>query len=184
MMRSFFILSFLLLVFVAVSAHAQDAQQDNVSEPLLQSEEEFIPPIFEEEISITSLRSVLFLPRDHQRMIQILNRLRLAKLNGQTLSPQDLGFVTEGSEDVIPQNYIRFVRLGGIGYAAPGQWVIWLNGQRLEPGDRPSEVLDLSVFKDYVEIKWYDARTNQIIPIRLRAHQAFDVETRAFLPAG
>jgi hypothetical protein len=76
----------------------------------------------------------------------------------------------------------RDIKLGGIAYVAANDWTIWLNGQRITPKALPEEALDLKVFDDYIEIKWYDKYTNQVFPIRLRAHQRFNIDTRIFLP--
>lgn len=76
----------------------------------------------------------------------------------------------------------REVRLGGIVYIDPEEWTIWLNGKRVTPDALPPEVLDLQVYKEYVEIKWLDDYTNQILPLRLRAHERFNIDARIFLP--
>ncbi len=76
----------------------------------------------------------------------------------------------------------RNISLGGIVYAADGSWTIWLNGKRVTAKSLPPEVLDLKVYKGYIEMKWVDAYTNQIFPLRLRPHQRFNLDTRIFLP--
>lgn len=76
----------------------------------------------------------------------------------------------------------RDIELSGIAYKATKNWTIWLNGQRVTPDAIPEEALDLKVFKEYIEIKWFDEYTNRIIPIRLRPHQRFNIDTRIFLP--
>ena len=76
----------------------------------------------------------------------------------------------------------REIRLGGIVYHGKKDWVIWLNDKRVMPDALPSEVLDLNVYKGYVEMKWFDEWSNQIYPIRLRPHQRFNIDARIFLP--
>ncbi len=76
----------------------------------------------------------------------------------------------------------REVALGGIVFTAKDDWVIWLNGKRVMPDAIPKEVMDLHVFKDYIELKWIDEYTNQIFPIRLRTHQRFNMDNKIFLP--
>ena len=76
----------------------------------------------------------------------------------------------------------REISLGGIVFSSKEQWTIWLNGKRITPDAIPREVMDLKVANDYIEIKWFDAFTNQIFPIRLRAHQRFNIDSRIFLP--
>lgn len=88
----------------------------------------------------------------------------------------------EDFEMAKPPPEARNIALGGIAYNAKRNWTIWLNGQRVTPKAIPPEALDLKVFKEYIEIKWYDEYTNRIIPIRLRPHQRFNIDTRIFLP--
>ncbi len=85
-------------------------------------------------------------------------------------------------EDFEPDAGIRNITLGGIVFRADDDWVIWLNGQRVTPDAVPEEVLDLRVFKNYIEVKWLDDYTNNIFPLRLRAHQRFNLDARIFLP--
>ncbi|MCB9982099.1 MAG: hypothetical protein H6861_00265 [Rhodospirillales bacterium] len=76
----------------------------------------------------------------------------------------------------------REIRLAGIVYRGKADWTIWLNEERVTPNAIPKEVMDLRVYKDYIEFKWFDDYTNQIFPIRLRPHQRFNIDTRIFLP--
>ena len=76
----------------------------------------------------------------------------------------------------------REIRLGGIVYVNGKEWSIWLNEKRVTPDAIPPEVLDLKVYKGYVEMKWFDEFTNRILPLRLRAHERFNIDTRIFLP--
>ena len=76
----------------------------------------------------------------------------------------------------------REIRLSGIVYNGVADWTIWLNEKRVTPDAVPKEVLDLKVYKTYIELKWFDEYTNQIFPVRLRPHQRFNVDTRIFLP--
>lgn len=86
-------------------------------------------------------------------------------------------------DDDIPKDPgIRNIQLGGIVYEGEKDWTIWLNGQRVTPNSVPKEVLDLRVFNNYIELKWLDEYTNQVFPIRIRAHQRFNLDARIFLP--
>lgn len=76
----------------------------------------------------------------------------------------------------------REIRLSGIVYKARGDWTIWLNEQRVTPQAIPEEILDLKVYKTYIEMRWFDVYTNKILPIRLRPHQRFNIDSRIFLP--
>jgi hypothetical protein len=86
------------------------------------------------------------------------------------------------TEKVKPPPEERDISLGGIVYVDGSDWTIWLNDQRITPDAIPPEVIDLRVYKDHIDLKWLDDYTNQIFPIRLRAHQRFNIDTRIFLP--
>lgn len=77
---------------------------------------------------------------------------------------------------------IREISLGGIVFDTSKKWTIWLNGQRVTPDALPKEIIDLKVKEDFIELKWFDSFSNQIYPIRLGAHQRFNLDTRIFLP--
>ena len=87
-----------------------------------------------------------------------------------------------GTDDGVKGAGPRDVSLAGIVYRNAKEWTIWLNDLRVSPTAIPDEVLDLKVHKDYIELEWFDSTTNQIFPIRLRAHQRFNLDTRMFLP--
>ncbi len=88
----------------------------------------------------------------------------------------------EGEQVTKPPPEEREIKLEGIVFVRHGDWTIWLNGKRVTPDAIPHEVTDLKVFKEYIEMKWFDNYTNQIFPIRLRPHQRFNIDTRIFLP--
>jgi len=94
---------------------------------------------------------------------------------------EELDAINQG-EDFRPDPGIRDITLGGIVYVKNGDWTIWLNGQRVTPDAVPEEVLDLRVHKNHIEVKWLDDYTDQVFPIRLRAHERFNLDTRMFLP--
>lgn len=89
---------------------------------------------------------------------------------------------TDMDEKVKPPPEEREIRLSGIVYRDGKDWTIWLNEKRVTPDAIPEEVLDLKVYKTYIEFKWFDEYTNKIFPIRLRPHQRFNIDTRIFLP--
>jgi hypothetical protein len=76
----------------------------------------------------------------------------------------------------------RDIALGGIVYVSRKDWTIWLNNVRVSPSSIPEEILDLKVYKSHIDLEWFDPTTNQVFPIRLRAHQRFNLDTRMFLP--
>ncbi|MGH1456872.1 MAG: hypothetical protein ACRBDI_08835 [Alphaproteobacteria bacterium] len=88
----------------------------------------------------------------------------------------------ERGDDLKPDASERYLALSGIVFSGDDDWTIWFNGQRITPNAVPPEVLDLKVYKDYIELKWFDDYTNQVFPIRLRSHQRFNMDQRIFLP--
>lgn len=105
---------------------------------------------------------------------------------GLTRAPSDYELsraLKENMEErVKPPPEERYVTLNGIVYKTKSNWTIWLNGIRVTPNAIPKEAMDLKVYKEYIELKWFDEYTNRIIPIRLRTHQRFNIDTRIFLP--
>ncbi len=84
--------------------------------------------------------------------------------------------------DIRPRG-LREISLSGILYRGQNDWVVWMNGQRLTPDALPKEVIDIKVRNgQYVDLKWFDAYTNLIFPVRLRAHERFNLDSRIFLP--
>ncbi len=86
------------------------------------------------------------------------------------------------SDEFQPDPGPRELKLDGILYKAADNWTIWVNGERISPDAVPKEIMDLRVFNDHVELKWLDAFTNSVYPIRLRVHQRFNLDMRIFLP--
>ena len=81
-----------------------------------------------------------------------------------------------------PPVALREISLGGIVFYSPDDWTIWLNSKRVTPDAMPTEAVDLRVYKEYIELRWFDSGTNQIYPIRLRPNQRFNIDGRIFLP--
>ena len=95
---------------------------------------------------------------------------------------RDLKTREDALERIKPPPEEREIRLSGILYNTGADWTIWLNEERVTPTAIPEEVMDLKVYKTYIEFKWFDEYTNQIFPIRLRPNQRFNIDTRIFLP--
>lgn len=81
-----------------------------------------------------------------------------------------------------PPPSVRKLQLGGIVFNTPDEWTIYLNGKRITPDLIPTEAVDLRVYKDFIELRWFDAQTNKIFPVRLRPNQTFNLDARIFLP--
>lgn len=76
----------------------------------------------------------------------------------------------------------RVLKLAGLLYQAPGQWIIWLNGKRVTPDRLLPEIVDIDVNMSSVYLEWFDIGLNKVISITLRPHQVYDIETGILLP--
>ena len=127
-------------------------------------------------ISPNEIPSLFFTYWQHRAIVDAKNS------RGSVRPPtqEELEAIERGEDLVDPGP--RDITLGGIVFADKNDWTIWINGQRIQPNAIPKEILDLRVYEDYVELKWLDEYTKQIFPLRLRAHQRFNLDTRMFLP--
>ncbi len=89
---------------------------------------------------------------------------------------------SEGGTEIIP--LVRTITLTGVLYKNPQDWMIWLNGQKLNPNNLFKEILDIEVYQDSrVRLKWYDIGLDGVIDITMRPHQKYDIVTGLLLPA-
>lgn len=98
-------------------------------------------------------------------------------LNGHLVSGQTLG---------VPDKTAlarRVIRIGGVIYRSPDDWVVWMNNKKVTPKDLLPEIIDISVRDtSKVSLKWYDVGLNKVILITLRPHQMYDIATGVLLP--
>lgn len=126
----------------------------------------------------SSVPSLVFTPSQYAL-------LREARIGFNTKAPtlQELAKIGDPNDpNYRPPASIRDIKLGGISFNTPDDWTIWLNNSRVTPDALPSEAIDLRVYKDFIELKWFDVLTNQIYPVRLRTNQKFNIDSRIFLP--
>jgi hypothetical protein len=97
-------------------------------------------------------------------------------------SEAEIAAAADGSAVEAKPRGIREIGLKGILYKGKDNWIVWLNGNRLAPDAIPKEIIDIKVHSTYIDLKWFDAFTNLIYPIRLRPHQRFNLDSRIFLP--
>ncbi|MGB4106959.1 MAG: hypothetical protein WBK55_04090 [Alphaproteobacteria bacterium] len=136
------------------------------------------PETGEQAIDPNQMPSLLFTYWEHTAIVDA------KKSVGETreVTEEEWRNIGEGGQAAKPPPEERDITLGGIVFVKHGDWTIWLNGKRVTPDAIPHEVTDLKVFKEHIEMKWFDDYTNQIFPIRLRPHQRFNIDTRIFLP--
>jgi len=161
------------------ASHEESAPKDFLQDELLrvglrdayQRKAQISPPKTEPR----ELKTLLFTPWQYAL-------LQEAKI-GFLARPPTAGELASNGGDGSPREMgIRELSLGGIVFFHGEKWTIWLNGQRVEPDALPEEIIDLKVRKEYIDLKWFDAYTNVIYPVRLRPHQRFNLDSRIFLP--
>ena len=107
--------------------------------------------------------------------------------------PTDVAPVDETTQEVVEPEFDpanppppiplnRKITLGGILYRAEGDWIIWLNGQKLGPENLLPEIQGITVASDKVYLEWFDIGINGIIRLTLRPHQQYDIVTGLLLP--
>lgn len=126
--------------------------------------------------SPAKIRSLFFTHWQHEALMDA----KRSRGNVRPPTQSELNALGTPGETVKPEN--RDIALNGIVFVNDADWTIWINGMRVTPSAIPREVIDLRVFKEYIEVKWLDDYTNQIFPIRLRTHQRFNLDARIFLP--
>lgn len=80
----------------------------------------------------------------------------------------------------IPLN--RQINLQGVFYRSPTDWIVWLNGRKVTPKDRPRELVGIKVERDRVHIKWFDIGMGKVISLTLRPRQTYDIVSGVLLP--
>ncbi len=175
------------LVLGGASAIAQDSIEVDVkvsnAEDDSRADDKDNMPVFEpikKTFDLSTIPSLFFTYWQHQS-IQGAKSDRLRNGVVRPPSQAELDAIERGDiyeSDIV---YIREVALGGIVYNSDTDWTIWLNEQRVTPNAIPKEVLGLKVYKDFIELKWIDEKTNNVFPIRLRSHQRFNLDARIFL---
>lgn len=165
---------FVVLFVVAFSYEQRLLAQGNLSE------DDIIPDQESSEI-----QSILFTLWE----FEAIEDARRAARDGQGFTRTPAEWELEEDLETGPEDYRekpppeeRYIRLSGILFHGPDDWIIWLNDKRVTPTALPVEVTDLKVYEEYVEFKWYDDYSKNIYPIRLRPHQRFNIDTRIFLP--
>ncbi len=98
-------------------------------------------------------------------------------LNGRVIKAATLA----GDSKPVPA--YRVIRVSGVLYRSPADWVVWMNNHKVTPDNLLPEIVDISV-KDSskVSLKWYDVGLNQVISITLRPHETYDIPTGILIP--
>jgi hypothetical protein len=103
-------------------------------------------------------------------------------LRGKAMAPRTLA-IGSTPKTAIPAT--RVIRVSGVVYHSPDDWIVWMNGQKLTPGHLLPEIIEMKV-KDssQVDLLWFDAGLGQVFRISLRPQQTYDIGTGVLLPGG
>lgn len=128
--------------------------------------------------------SLLFTRWEHEAMLDMKREAEIRGKHVRAPTQKEIDDAKNNVETVKPKPppEQRELRLGGILYTSSDDWTVWLNEQRVTPNAIPKEVISLRVHRHYIDVKWYDDYTARVFPIRLRAHQRFNLDSRIFLP--
>ena len=99
-------------------------------------------------------------------------------LSGRVIKAPTLA---EETKPIVPSR--RVIRISGVLYRSPQNWIVWMNNQKVTPDNLLEEIVDISV-KDSskVSLEWYDKGLNEVLSITLRPHQTYDITTGILLP--
>lgn len=84
-------------------------------------------------------------------------------------------FLEAEKVELIPVD--RKIKLSGIYYKNDKTWIVWMNGHKLHPSYLLPEIQSIEVKQDEVFLRWYDIGLNDVINIRMRPHQVYDIVT-------
>lgn len=126
------------------------------------------PPEAPQPLKESFSRSLFFTQGD---LVDIKNAI-----NGITSN----GLLGEATEKPIPQ--VRTIVITGMNYFSPDNWIVWLNGQKITPYIRPSEVQEIEVHPGVVHLKWFDIGANKTLRLSMRPNEVYDIVTGVTLP--
>ena len=164
---------------VAVAQVEHRPTNANYFMPISNTQGEVLQPFIDRleivrpDINLNQIPSLLFTPSEQSLIAEARE--------GFTARPPTDFELRQAENGNIPRGP-RELSLGGIVYTSSSDWSIWMNGQKITPQRLLPEILDIKVRKKYIKLKWFDAYTNQIFPIKLKPHQRFNIDTRIFLP--
>lgn len=84
-------------------------------------------------------------------------------------------FLDADKVELIPID--RKIKLSGIYYKNDSTWIVWMNGYKLHPRYLLPEIHKIQVKQDEVYLEWYDIGLNNVIKLKMRPHQIYDIVT-------
>lgn len=185
-LKTFILSAICFILCFGGSAIAQEVDADaaasaEITQQQAAPTEVEVTPAVKETSRPDVMTSILFTRWEHSAIADAKRARGLARPPSEAELARELG-ANRQIERIKPPPEEREITLGGIVFVRGNDWTIWLNGKRVTPNALPEEIIDLKVYGEYIELKWYDDWTNQIFPLRMRPHQRFNIDTRIFLP--
>jgi hypothetical protein len=167
----------------------QDAKVD-LRDDLMLSVESELQKLYAEDMLVEppNIPSLFFTTQEHALLNEAREgfkaRLPTLKELGQSGVANRLEYESEeeAARMRAAQAALRELSLSGILYISQDDWIVWLNKTRMTPDALPKEIMDIKVYNEYVELRWFDLKTKTIYPVRLRPNQRFNLDARMFLP--
>ncbi len=77
----------------------------------------------------------------------------------------------------------RVIRLSGVYYRSAKDWIVWMNGMKMTPGDLLPQIVSIHVSpSSEVSLKWYDVGLNKVLALTLSPNETYDITTGILLP--
>lgn len=151
------------------------------------------PPAETPPATTSASQSLVDAALDRMSLMFTEEEIEAVKSGKTKALPEDVAPVDETTQEVVEPEFDpanppppiplnRKIALGGILYRAEGDWIIWLNGQKLGPDNLLPEIQGITVASDKVYLEWFDIGINGIIRLTLRPHQTYDIVTGLLLP--
>lgn len=160
------------------TAFAQESPSSEPAAEVAENGEAAAEPAIDHDANVRKLpvRSLTFLPSIYPRIVAV----KLEFLKNVNKTKEQVQEEIEAEVEATKPTGARDIYLDGIIYRKEGDWIVWLNGQKLTPQNLPPQVKDIRVTKEAVELKWYDDFSQLIYPIRIRPNQAFNLDSRFY----
>jgi hypothetical protein len=178
MMRLWFLIVALLVSPAAMAQEEAAPVAENAEPVAIEIKKQDIAPI---EPFPEGYRSLFYTEKEHKALLDSIAR-KITPLsrgdNEEEITAEDQVIAVKEQGPPPP----RILHLSGIVYTSPQDWTLWLNGKRVSPKEMLPAIKDLRVAKEFIDLKWLDATSGETVPVRLRPHQRFNIDSKTFMP--
>ncbi|MDR3450687.1 MAG: hypothetical protein P4M15_13255 [Alphaproteobacteria bacterium] len=96
-------------------------------------------------------------------------------------TPQQADAADNLAEKSMPPG-IGDIRLGAILYYGPGDWAVWIRGEKWGPGTARDDLRITEVTPDKVYLAWHDEDNDVTRNIALRPSESYQIATGRIIP--